>query len=151
MNNFPDHSNYSGIHLFNETKSPLPVAQKDLQQILDLIQSHEQCRFQWVEVAFVDESEIIQVNRAYLNHNYVTDVISFPYLVSQSSNAIEGTLYCCASQIRNQARENEEPPKKEFCRIIIHGLLHLCGYDDKTARDKQKMIEKENFYLNKLL
>ncbi len=152
MIDFSVHSSYSGIHLLNETNGPLPIAEKNIRKIVTLIQDNEQCSFKWIEIVFVDEQQIIEINKEYLGRKYVTDIISFRYDTEIKCNdAIEGTLYGCARQINRQARQLDEAAEKEFYRIIVHGLLHLCGYEDKSTTDKQKMTKKENFYLDKLL
>lgn len=150
VNNFPSHNNYSGAHLFNETAISLPVGEQDITQIITMIKTHDSVEIQLAEVVFVDKAEILRINQEYLNHNYVTDVITFLYNEQAEPNKIEGTLYCCAPQIKKQAKDNHQPEKKEFLRIIIHGLLHLCGYDDKTDADQHQMKQRENFYLSKL-
>ncbi len=149
-NSFPSHRFYSGIHLFNETKRSLPVTEKDAVQITHSFQQYEKCIFNWIEIAFIDRDKIVEINREYLNHHYSTDIITFRYDEESNNQAIEGTLYCCATRIEQQAKENSEALRKEFLRVIIHGLLHLCGYDDKTKELKEKMAKREDFYLSKL-
>ncbi len=148
MNNFPSYSNYSGIHLFNETAESLPITENDITQILGAVKQHENCDFKWVEVVFVDEKKIIEINREHLNHDYSTDIITFHY--SDDRQNTEGTLYCCYSQIKQQAEEHNQTLKNEFLRVIIHGVLHLCGYDDKTEAQKKEIGKKEDFYLSEL-
>lgn len=104
-----------------------------------------------IEVVFVDEDKILQINNDHLNHDYVTDVITFQYSDKSDLQNIEGTLYCCLPQISRQAREHSQPVKKECLRIIIHGLLHLCGYSDHTDTEKDTMTDKEDLYLSKVL
>ncbi len=149
-NNFPSHRFYSGIHLFNETNRSLPITKKDAVDIATKMQQYEDCKFSWIEIAFVDEDKMVEVNQEYLNHHYITDIITFRYDEKSDNQAVEGTLYCCASQIEQHAQENNIALREEFLRIIIHGLLHLCGYDDETKQQKKKMTEREDFYLSKL-
>lgn len=149
-NHFPDSKAYSGLHFFNESNSSLPVHSGTVAEIISLIEKNEACRFQLVEIVFVDKSKIKAVNREYLQRKYVTDVISFPYNSQNSDKELEGTLYCCAPRIREQAKEYDQPVEREFKRIIIHGLLHLVGYDDQSSPDKTKMRQREEFYLQGL-
>lgn len=150
MNNFSAHNSnsYSGIYLFNQTQAPLPVSEKDIRKIITALKEHDTVEIELAEVVFVDETEILRINNEYLEHDYITDVITFPY-DDNKSGKIEGTLYCCASQIEKQAKENKQSIREEFLRIIIHGLLHLSNYDDKKSIDKALMTRRENFYLER--
>jgi rRNA maturation RNase YbeY len=152
--NFPDDSDYSGLHFFNKTASVLPVNIDTARRIASQIEKKEECRFHLIEIVFVDEHKIKALNREHLKRNYITDIITFRYdgdsLNQQSNQQIEGTLYCCTPRIRGQAKEYSETTEAEFKRIIIHGLLHLIGYDDQSKTERKKMRQKENFYLQKL-
>jgi len=139
------------IQLFNTTDDSLPVEQSDLNGCVASIEQYESVEFNLVEAVFVDEVEIRRINREYLNHDYVTDIITFPYHgVEEVSPLLEGTLYCCRERILEQAKEHNVEHKHEFCRILIHGLLHLAGYSDATDAEKETMTNKENFYLTKI-
>lgn len=146
-NKFPSHDVYSGIHLFSETTVDLPLDKKKICSITSSIEKEETCTFALVEIVFVDEAEIIKINNEHLSRNYVTDIISFRYDENSGSQAIEGTLYCCAPRILEQAAELSEPAHKELKRIVIHGLLHLVGYDDQSKDEKKAMRAKEDFFL----
>ncbi|AXJ01069.1 rRNA maturation RNase YbeY [Cyclonatronum proteinivorum] len=113
-----------------------------------MVLSAEKRAWRLIELVFVDEAEILRINNEHLQHDYVTDIITFPY--HEGEEPVEGTLFCCAPQIFKQAEEHGADPLHEFARILIHGLLHLCDYDDKTSSDKHRMTEKENYYLSKL-
>jgi rRNA maturation RNase YbeY len=149
-NKFLSHNAYSGLHLFNETQVDLPVNKKTLHLISSAIEKEENCTFHLIEVVFVDEAEIIRINKEHLQRNYVTDIISFRYDDAPDNNAIEGTLYCCAPRIIEQAKEHNENLKREFKRIVIHGMLHLVGYDDQSPESKSEMRKKEDFFLSKV-
>ncbi len=123
----------ANIELFNQTEQSLPLSPSDCHVILSTIMSHEDCSFDFVEVVYVNEEEIVRLNREHLERAYVTDIISFRYDdESDGKEGIQGTLFCCAPRISEQAGEFGEPEKKEFQRILIHGLLHLVGYDDRS-------------------
>jgi rRNA maturation RNase YbeY len=95
----------------------------------------------------VDEDEIVRINKEHLDRDYVTDIITFRYDESDA-DAIEGTMFCCAPRIAEQAEEFNESRKREFLRIYIHGLLHLIGYEDKSDQQKKEMTAKEETYLD---
>lgn len=145
-----DEKQYSGLYLFNKTNDTLTLTNNYINQIIDNIQQVENCQFNLVEIVLVDEDEILAVNKEHLQHHYVTDIITFPYSHKEDKNNIEGTLYCCFPRIKEQARNNDKTVKNELSRIIIHGLLHLYGYNDKTEDEQKTMTEKEEFYLNKI-
>lgn len=141
------HPSLPFLQVFNESGIDIPVIEHDLQRLIEIIKEKEHVSFELLEVVYVDEEEIVRVNKEYLNRDYVTDIISFRYDEDDSNSPIEGTLYCCAQRINEQAVEFESPTKQEFERIFIHGVLHLIGYDDQRPSDKQKMTELENYYL----
>lgn len=138
------------IQLFNETELSLPVEKHHIEQALQLIQKNESCSFALLEVVFVDENSIVEINKEHLNRNYITDIISFRYDEPGRNDGIEGTLYCCAPRINEQAVELNENYRTEFLRILIHGLLHLVGYEDSTPSQKEHMTRLENTYLSKM-
>lgn len=135
------------IQVFNETSREIPISASLYQKLAGTLSQKENCRFNFVEVVYVDEDEIVRINKEHLDHNYVTDIITFRYDES-NSDGIEGTMFCCAPRIVEQAAEFDESPRREFLRIYIHGLLHLIGYDDKSDQQKKEMTGKEETYLD---
>lgn len=138
------------IEIFNESGEEITLLPEQAEHILKIISEKEQASFAFVEVVYVDESEIVRINKEHLDRDYITDIISFRYDEEQEQNTrsdIEGTLFCCAPRIREQAAEFDEPQEREFQRILIHGLLHLIGYEDSSTQEKDKMTQLENTYL----
>jgi rRNA maturation RNase YbeY len=153
MTKFPEpdiDSSSPKLEIFNPSGYTLPFQESDAQTLLDLIEKGESVQFNSVEIVFTDESGIIEINSEYLNRDYVTDIISFRLDDDDSNQAIEGTLYCCAPRIAEQSGEFNSDPESEFLRIIVHGLLHLTGYDDQTDSDKSAMTLLEDKYLQSL-
>lgn len=138
------------IQLFNESETDLPVSLQQLEAAVSVLQKKEKCHFSLLEVVFVDEQKIVDINKEHLDRNYVTDIISFRYDEDSSNQSIEGTLFCCAPRIYEQALELNEEPSNEFLRIVIHGLLHLAGYEDPSESKRSEMTEKEDYYLGLL-
>lgn len=101
-----------------------------------------------VSVIFVGDEKILDLNKRYLRHNYITDVISFP-LETQAED-IEGEIYIGIEQAARQAREFGVSLNNEVSRLVIHGILHLLGYDDATPDKKSVMSDKEDRYLREL-
>ncbi|MFN3781268.1 MAG: rRNA maturation RNase YbeY, partial [Candidatus Kapaibacteriota bacterium] len=98
-----------------------------------------------INIIYVDEAQIVEINKQYLGHNYVTDVISFD--LSDERNSI-GEVYICIQQAERQAKEYNVSLENELSRLAIHGVLHILGFDDRTDDEKQKMHKLEDMFLN---
>ena len=99
-----------------------------------------------ISLAFVDDATIHGLNKRFLNHDEPTDVISFP-LSGAGSKKLEGELVIGVEVAKRQAEERGHSVDAELCLYVIHGLLHLCGYDDKKPKDAREMRAKERYYL----
>ena len=141
-------ADHSPIQIFNTSGSQIPILENDAAFLLESISTHQNCTFDFVEVVYVDENEIVRVNNEFLKRDYITDIISFRYDENQTNQEIEGTLYCCAQCISEQSKEFADSQKQEYLRVLIHGLLHLIGYDDGNTAEKQEMTRLEDFFLN---
>jgi probable rRNA maturation factor len=137
------------ISYFNESGYEVPVQELAAADILQTVLSGEKRGLSGIEIVFTDEAGIIEINRLHLKRDYVTDVISYHYHETPDE-PVDGTIYCCAQRIAEQAGEHQSTIMQEFARVLIHGLLHLCGYDDNTPEQKNLMTEKENEYLTRL-
>ena len=89
--------------------------------------------------------ELSKINKEFLNHDTLTDVITFDY---STLNEISGEIFISIDRVRENASEFQQSFEVEIRRVMIHGLLHLCGYNDKTTKEKSLMSERENFYLD---
>ncbi|MBO6621288.1 MAG: rRNA maturation RNase YbeY [Balneola sp.] len=136
------------LQIFNTTDIDLPCKEIDCRKVFEFVAQHEKVIFELVELAYVDEQEIIRINKEFLKRDYITDIISFRYDEDDSNTKIEGTLYCCLSRIIDQAKEFNQTSEKECLRILIHGLLHLIGYEDQSEAEKEEMTNLENLYLS---
>jgi probable rRNA maturation factor len=96
---------------------------------------------------FCSDSYLLQINRQYLNHDTYTDIITFDN--SDTDKVITGDIFISIERVRENAAKFGISETDELHRVIIHGVLHLLGYKDKTPVTKQKMTQKEDFYLNK--
>lgn len=101
-----------------------------------------------VNVVYVDKDEIFKLNNQYLQHDYYTDVITFS-LNEDDTKEIDGEIYICVDVAEEQAKEYKVSLSNELSRLAIHGLLHLCGYGDKTDEEQKLMRSLENKYLSK--
>lgn len=98
---------------------------------------------------FCSDDYLHQINVEYLNHDTLTDVITFEY-TEADSDSIEGDIFISIDRIKENATEFQVPFEAELHRVMVHGTLHLLGYGDKSPDDKALMTEKENFYLQQL-
>lgn len=94
---------------------------------------------------FCDDKFLLSLNKKYLQHNTLTDIITFDY---SKGRQIEGELFISIERVKENAKNFSATQKDELHRVMIHGLLHLCGYKDKTASQKSLMKAKENYYLS---
>ena len=90
---------------------------------------------------FVDDEEILRVNREYLQHDYYTDIITFDYT---EGNTISGDLFISLDTVRTNAEQFDKPYDEERHRVIIHGILHLCGINDKGPGEREIMEAAED-------
>jgi probable rRNA maturation factor len=95
---------------------------------------------------FCSDNYLLQINWQYLNHDTYTDIVTFDN--SEGNEFVTGDIFISIERIRENADKFNVAETTELHRVIIHGVLHLLGYKDKSAPDKQKMTEKEDFYLS---
>jgi probable rRNA maturation factor len=96
---------------------------------------------------FCSDAYLLKINQQYLDHDTYTDIITFDN--SERDDVVLGDIFISIERIRENAAKFNVSENTELHRVIVHGVLHLLGYKDKTASDKQKMTEKEDFYLGK--
>lgn len=99
-----------------------------------------------ISIVLCSDNYILETNRQYLQHDYFTDIITFDY--SENEN-LSGDLLISIHTVKNNSTTYEVSFHDELRRVIIHGVLHLCGYKDKSKKDAKLMREKENYYLAK--
>ena len=97
-----------------------------------------------INVIFCSDNYILDVNMKYLQHDYFTDIITFDYC---EGTVLSGDLFISVDSVRENSIEFGTDFEEELHRVIVHGVLHLIGYDDHTEEDKKVMRQKENYYL----
>ena len=90
---------------------------------------------------FCNDDKILEVNQQYLNHDYYTDIITFDY---DEDDTISGDIFISIDTVRSNAEERNIPFMSELHRVIIHGILHLCGINDKGPGEREVMESSEN-------
>jgi rRNA maturation RNase YbeY len=98
---------------------------------------------------FVSDQYLLKLNQNYLDHDTLTDIITFPY-VEDEHTEIGGDIYISIDRVKENALEFGVPFENELRRVIVHGLLHLCGLKDKTDAEAKAMRNAENAALEKL-
>lgn len=99
-----------------------------------------------ISTIFCDDKYLLEINQKYLNHEDWTDIITFQY----TDQPVSGDLFISIERVEENAKSLKIPFENELYRVIIHGILHLCGYKDKTEKDAKIMRSKEDYYLNTL-
>lgn len=100
-----------------------------------------------LEINIISGSDIHLINKSYLNHNYTTDIITFNY--SNTLNQIDGEIFISIDDALYNSKKFKVTLSEELVRLVIHGILHLLGYDDQNRSDKKIMKQLENKLLSK--
>lgn len=100
-----------------------------------------------INYIFCNDDYLLKINKEYLNHDYYTDVISFPY----SSSPIKGDIFISIDRVKENSQNFDSDFQTELHRVMVHGLLHFIGYNDKDEASKKEMNAKENHFLRLLL
>jgi len=106
------------------------------------------CDYELGELTYIfcTDEYLLDMNREHLNHDYYTDIITFNYNVGFS---LSGDLFISYDRVKDHAKDYKVAVFEELCRVMVHGVLHLVGYNDKTDAEQDEMTEMENKYLNK--
>lgn len=98
-----------------------------------------------INYIFCDDDYLLKVNQDYLDHDYYTDIITFDYVKGKT---VSGDIFVSLPRILDNASTLSQNFESELNRVLAHGILHLCGYKDKTEEEKTQMRSKEDFYIN---
>ena len=124
----------------------VPLDRGRLRNITRIVLAGETVKDFEISLAFVDNPTIHRLNKQYLDHDEPTDVLTFPYS-GAGAKKLEGELIIGVEMAQEQAAERGHDVQAELGLYLIHGLLHLCGYDDKAPGPEQEMRERERYYL----
>lgn len=100
-----------------------------------------------INFIFTSDKYLLNINKQYLSHNYFTDIITFNDV---QGNIINGDIFISLETVKNNSLRFGVSFEEELSRVMIHGILHLMGYDDQTKEQKSEMRKKENEYLDRL-
>ncbi|MEC5394130.1 rRNA maturation RNase YbeY [Bergeyella sp. RCAD1439] len=132
------------INYFFEAIDQIPLAENTTSWLENIIFS-ENKKPGKINYIFCDDDYLLQVNRTYLQHDYYTDIITFDY---SKGKTISGDIFVSLPRISDNATTLSETFDQELRRVLAHGILHLCGYKDKTEDEQKEMRGKEDFYLS---
>ena len=121
--------------------------QKEISLWLQCTASVYQKKIGTLNYVFCSDNIILNINNQYLNHNYCTDIITFDY---SEKSIISGDIYISIETVKSNAEQYHTQFEDELHRVIVHGLLHLTGQNDKTENEKTQMTVKENMALELL-
>jgi probable rRNA maturation factor len=99
----------------------------------------------YLNYIFCSDEYLLQINRDHLNHDYYTDIITFN--LSLDKKIIEGEVYISVDRVKENAKVNHTTFKNELHRVLFHGVLHLCGFKDKTRKEEAIMRSTEDYWL----
>ncbi len=131
-------------YFFEET--PSFTVETATTQWLEALIAEEGKKVGEIAYIFCDDEYLLSVNKTYLQHDFYTDIITFDYVKGHTINA---DIFVSLPRVLENSESLSTSYDQEFHRVLAHGLLHLCGYKDKTEQEESLMRQKENFYLEK--
>ena len=134
------------IRYYNDGCSYLPAQRRKISDWLTEVAVEEGFLITEINYIFCSAERLLEMNRQFLGHDYFTDVITFDY-GSKRDRIASGDIFIDVETVADNARIYKASRRTEMLRVIVHGLLHLCGQKDKTPRTEAQMHRKEDRYL----
>ncbi|GHT88698.1 endoribonuclease YbeY [Bacteroidia bacterium] len=128
-----------------DIKSP-KIKRRDTTNWIKKIVAQYQKRVGEISYIFCSDAEILRINNLYLKHDYYTDIITFDY---SEGDTLSGDLFISLETVKSNSLQFATDYDEELHRVMIHGILHLCGFKDKSPEDEKVMREKENEALSR--
>jgi rRNA maturation RNase YbeY len=133
------------INFFNDGITFHLIGKKKIRNWLTLVATENNTTIVSINLIFTSDELLLDLNKKYLNHNTLTDIITFNQ--STSNTTLEADIYISIERVRENALKFKVPFVDELHRVMVHGLLHLIGLNDKNDSDKKRMRNSENHYL----
>lgn len=133
------------INFFSETDFQLPNQDAYFSWITKIIEE-EKFKLGDINYVFCDDEQLHKINLEYLQHDTLTDIISFDY---SDGKQLQGEIYISIERINDNAQKFKVSFENELLRVMIHGVLHFMGYKDKSPEEQQQMRQKENEAISK--
>lgn len=134
---------------FADEINRLPLSKKDVCTIVEQVCRGEALKHANISVVFVEAERMQNLNKRYLGREYPTDVLAFP--LHNNGDPPEGEVYLCVDRAFRQAGDYRVPFREELARLVVHGTLHIIGYEDTEPGKRREMLEREERYLKKFL
>ncbi len=135
------------ITFHNQGSAFQPRKKSLLRKWINTVAAQEQCSAGNINYIFCNDEELLKINIQYLHHKTLTDIITFDY---SENKTIAGDIFISIERVTENAQKYSTGFDDELHRVLIHGVLHLCGYKDKTGPQEKIMRKKENAALNLL-
>ncbi|MDQ3051532.1 MAG: rRNA maturation RNase YbeY [Bacteroidota bacterium] len=137
------------INFFSEDVSYLLKNKIRLRFWLEKCAFAEKKKIGTLNYVFCSDLYLKKINKRFLDHNYFTDIITFPDS-EPAKNRVGGDIFISIDRVKENSLAYNATFSKELHRVMVHGLLHLCGYEDKTDQQQKKMRKMEDYYLQQL-
>jgi len=137
----------ASVNFFSEDTTFEPDNKPLLKSWIKACIQAEKNKIKEINFIFCSDAYLLGLNQTYLSHNTFTDVISFDH--SEKRGVLEGDIFISYPRVEENAEIYGQKEEDELHRVMIHGVLHLCGYGDKTEKEKNRIKEKENYFLSK--
>lgn len=134
------------FHLADDVQHPFLTQEADFKSWLINVAKSESKSISSLTYVFCSDDYLLDINIKYLGHDYYTDIITFPY---KEGDEVESDLYISLDRVKENAEDFNVSYDEELKRVMVHGLLHLLGYSDKSDDDIRMMREKEDYYITK--
>ncbi len=134
------------IHYYNEDVDFLPEKKIYLSDWIKHVITAKDRKIGEINFIFCSDAHLITINRSYLQHDDYTDIITFDYCENKK---VSGDIFISIDRIKENAEKFKVRFKDELHRVMIHGVLHLCGFKDKSPEDKKRMTQQEDESLEK--
>lgn len=117
-----------------------------LDKIIKLLNKEGFPKDLYVHYIFLTDEELLEINKEYLQHDYYTDIITFP--IDETEELLESDIFISIDRVQDNANEYGVDFDNELLRVVLHGMLHLCSYQDNTPEQEKEMRIKEQFYMD---
>ncbi|MBC7884608.1 MAG: rRNA maturation RNase YbeY [Saprospiraceae bacterium] len=129
-----------------DVSHPFPSDEPEYSKWLNSVAAEENKTISTLTYIFCSDEYLLDINLTYLGHDYYTDIITFPY---KEGDIIESDIYISLDRIKENAEEFKVSFYNELKRVMVHGVLHLIGYNDKSEKEVITIREKEDYYIRR--
>ena len=132
------------IRFFSQNIRFSPAKKSSVRKLLLSVIRKEKRNSGEINFIFCNDAFLYALNKKFLKHTTLTDIITFQY----PSKNLSGEIFISIPRVKENAKKFKTDFENELCRVMIHGVLHLCGYNDKKRNERKKMRRKEDYYLS---